>query len=393
MTVFADVLGQDRAVATFAAAAREGHHHTTGTHSQDMTHAWLITGPPGSGRSTIAQAFAAALVCPTGGCGDCDSCTAAAHGVHVDIERVVPEALIYPLAQVRELIHRSAIAPSGSSWHVIVIEDVDRFNDEGANTLLKSLEEPTAHTVWLLCAPSLDDVLPTISSRCRSVRLDTPSDSQVADTLIQRYDVDHAMAAFAARAAQGHIGWARALATDEHARMRRQQVLSMPSQLINLPSCFALATELLATAQEHADSITSPLDAHELSELRLVYGEGGEGEGIGTVARRAKPAIAELEKQQKRRARRVLRDQLDRALVDLIGLYRDVLVIQTTASVDLINDEMHLQLRQLATSSTPEDTMRRIDVITTARNQLTNDTAPALALESLMVGLKAPRSA
>ena len=201
------------------------------------------------------------------------------------------------------------------------------------------------------------------------------------------------MAAFAARAAQGHIGWARALATDEQARMRRQHVLSMPSQLGDLASCFALATELLATAKEHADSITTPLDEQELSALRLVYGEGGEGKGIGTLARRAKSAITDLENYQKRRARRVLRDQLDRPLVDLIGLYRDVLVVQTNASVDLINDEMHPQLRQLATSSTPEDTLRRIDVITTARNQLTNDTAPALALESLMVGLKAPRSA
>lgn len=393
MSAFADVLGQDSAVESLTAAAREAHHHTTGTHSQDMTHAWLITGPPGSGRSTIAHAFAAALVCPHVGCGHCESCTAAAHGVHVDIERVVPDGVGYPVAQVRELVHRSAIAPSRSPWHVIVIEDVDRFNDEGASTLLKSLEEPTVHAVWLLCAPSPDDVLPTIASRCRSVRLATPTDAQVAGTLIERYGVDPAMAAFAARAAQGHIGWARALATDEQARMRRQEVLSMPSHLGDLPSCFALAADLLGTAASYADSITTPLNARELTALRLAYGEGGEGKGIGTVGRRSKSAVAVLEKTQKNRARRVLRDQLDRALVDLTGFYRDVLVVQTNASVDLINDEMRPQLRHLATSSTPEDTIRRLDVITTARHQLTNDTAPTLALESLMVGLKAPRSA
>lgn len=408
MSVFAGVLGQDRAVATFAAALREARRSSSSTEvapsangeptsasarRQDMTHTWLITGPPGSGRSTIAQAFAAALVCPNGGCGTCDSCVAAEHHAHVDIESVVPDGIIYPIEQVRALIRRGTISPSGSAWHVIVVEDVDRFGELGAETLLKSLEEPPEHTVWLLCAPSLDDVLPTIASRCRHVRLDTPTVADVANTLIQTYGVDPAMAAFAARAGQGHIGWARALATDENARMRRQQVLSVPTQLNDLPSCFALAGELLANGQERADTITAPLDAKELSALMLAYGEGGEGKGIGTVGRRSKPAVKELERNQKRRGRRVLRDQLDRALVDLVGFYRDVLVVQTGAPVELLNDQMGLQVRQLAAASTPEDTIRRIDIITTARNQLTNDTAPILALESLMVGLKVPRSA
>ncbi len=408
MSAFAGVLGQDRAVATFAAAVREAHRSSSnaadatsasgeptpsGARRQDMTHTWLITGPPGSGRSTIAQAFAAALVCPNAGCGTCDSCVAAAHHAHVDIESVVPDGIIYPVEQVRTLIRRGVIAPSGSAWHVIVVEDVDRFNEVGAETLLKSLEEPPEHTVWLLCAPSLDDVIPTVASRCRHVRLDTPTVADVANTLIQTYGVDPAMAAFAARAGQGHIGWARALATDENARMRRQQVVSVPTQLTDLPSCFALAGELLASGQERADTITAPLDAKELSALTLAYGEGGEGKGIGTVGLRSKSAVKELKLNQKRRERRVLRDQLDRALVDLVGLYRDVLVVQTGASVELLNDQMGPQVRQLAAASTAEDTIRRIDIITTARNQLTNDTAPILALESLMVGLKAPRSA
>ena len=139
-----------------------------------MTHAWLVTGPPGSGRSTAALAFAAALVCPRGGCGDCEECVAVRHSAHVDVEHVVPEGVEYSVAEARELVGRSAISPARSSWHVFVVEDADRLNDASANALLKSVEEPPQGTVWVLCAPSTEDVLPTIRSRCRRM-LATPS--------------------------------------------------------------------------------------------------------------------------------------------------------------------------------------------------------------------------
>jgi DNA polymerase-3 subunit delta' len=273
---------------------------------------------------------------------------------------------------------------------VFVLEDADRLNPESANTLLKSIEEPTPGTVWVLCAPSTEDVLPTIRSRCRHLMLATPSTAEVADALTRALGVDPAMASFAARAAQGHIGRARALATDESARLRRQDVLRIPSQVNDLGSCLALAADLVATVTDDASSICDPLDEREMAALRAAYGEGGEGRGLGTVERRAKGQVKNLEDRQKRRRRRVVRDQLDRAIVDLIAFYRDVLVIQLGAGSDLVNDEMRPQLSRVAAEATPEDTLRRVDALERTRHLLEANVAPLLAFESLTVALKDP---
>ena len=248
--VFDQLVGQDHAVALLRAAAVEAPSVRAGQRAQSMTHAWLITGPPGSGRSTAALAFAAALVCPQGGCGTCGECTAVRHSAHVDVEHVVPESVTYAVDETRELVRRASISPSRAPWHVFVLEDADRLNPESANTLLKSIEEPTPGTVWILCAPSTEDVLPTIRSRCRHLMLATPTTAEVADALHRALGVDPAMAAFAARAAQGHIGRARALATDESARLRRQDVLRIPTQLRDLGSCLALAADLVAVVND-----------------------------------------------------------------------------------------------------------------------------------------------
>lgn len=273
---------------------------------------------------------------------------------------------------------------------MFVLEDADRLNPESANTLLKSIEEPTPGTVWILCAPSTEDVLPTIRSRCRHLMLATPTTAEVADALQRVLGVDAAMASFAARAAQGHIGRARALATDESARLRRQDVLRIPSQLRDLGACLALASDLVATVTEDAASICDPLDADEMQALRAAYGEGSEGRGIGTVERRAKGALKALEDRQKRRRRRVVRDQLDRAIVDLIAFYRDVLVVQLGAASPLVNDEMRPQIERVAAESSPEDTLRRVDALERTRNLLEANVAPLLAFESLTVSLRDP---
>ena len=388
--VFSDLVGQDHAAALLRAAAAEAPAARAGQRTSAMTHAWLITGPPGSGRSTAALAFAAALVCPQGGCGHCAECTAVRHSAHPDVEHVVPESVTYAVAETRELVMRSALTPSRAPWHVFVLEDADRLNPESANTLLKSIEEPTPGTVWVLCAPSTEDVLPTIRSRCRHLMLATPSTAQVAQALVDVLGVDPAMASFAARAAQGHIGRARALATDESARLRRQDVLRIPTQVTDLGSCLALAADLVATVTDDAASICDPLDENEMRALRQAYGEGSEGRGIGTVERRAKGALKALEDRQKKRRRRVVRDQLDRAVVDLIAFYRDVLVLQLGAFCDLVNDEMRPQIERVAAESNAEDTLRRVDALERTRHLLEANVAPLLAVETLTVSLKDP---
>ncbi len=388
--VFSPLVGQDVAVAALRAAAADAPATRAGRHSTAMTHAWLVTGPPGSGRSTAALAFAAALVCPQGGCGTCGECTAVAHSAHVDVEHVVPESVTYAVDETRELVRRSSIAPSRSPWHVFVLEDADRLNAESANTLLKSIEEPTPGTVWILCAPSTEDVLATIRSRCRHLMLATPTTAEVAKALVDKLGVDPAMASFAARAAQGHIGRARALATDEGARLRRQDVLRIPTQLHDLGSCLALAADLVGVATDDAAAICDPLDEREHAALRAAYGEGAEGRGIGTVERRAKGAFKALEDRQKRRRRRVVRDQLDRAIVDLIAFYRDVLVVQLGAGSELVNDEMRPQIERVAAESRPEETLRRVDALERTRHLLESNVPPLLAFESLTVSLRDP---
>ena len=390
MSVWDVVLGQDQVVEVFKLAVADAEKTRRGERGLGMAHAWLITGPPGSGRSTAALAFAAALMCPENGCGKCEECRAVKSGAHVDVERVIPYGQQFYQEDIVELLRRAAMPPARGAWHVIIMEDSDRLTDITGNTLLKTLEEPPPGTVWILCAPSVEDVLPTIRSRCRHVALVQPSVQAVAHELQQRHGVDAAMASFAARASQGHVGRARALATDETARLRRAEVLRVPTQIGDLPSCFSMATDLVATAKEDADAICVPLDEAETHALREAYGEGAEGRGIGTVERRGSKVFKDLKRQQDARARRVLRDQLDRALLDLISFYRDVLVVQTGGGVDLINDEMTSQINQVAKGSTPEDSLRRIDACRLAKIQIEGNVTPQLAMESLMVALRDP---
>lgn len=389
MSVFDALIGQEDAVSQFSKAAQDAHKIINGQAGNAMTHAWLITGPPGSGRSTSALAFAAALVCTQGGCGNCVDCQNALAGTHVDIEHVVPEGVIYSVEDTRALIERAALAPSRSHWHVIVIEDVDRFRAEAASTLLKSLEEPPPGTVWLLCAPTSDDVFETIRSRCRQVVLATPSLGLIAAQLTNRFGIDQHMAKFAARAAQGHIGRARALATDEAVRNRRNEILDMPTRVNSVVSCFEMAAAIVANANADTDAIVEPLDSQDEQNIRTAYGDGVEG--FKGVERQIKSAVKALEKRAKDRRRRVLSDQYDRVLLDLTGFYRDVLVLQSGSSIELINEEIRSKIEKVATSSTSAQTLKRIDAIRETRDNLLANVNPTSAFESMLVTFRNPQ--
>lgn len=393
MSVFDSLIGQEHAVAEMQRAAADARNITLGisepSTANSMTHAWLITGPPGSGRSTIALAFAAALVCPEGGCGTCADCRNAIAGTHVDIEHIVPEGIIYTVEDTRALIERAALAPSRSHWHVIVIEDVDRFRAESASTLLKSLEEPPPGTVWLLCAPTSDDVFETIRSRCRQVVLTSPTLGSIADQLTKRYGIDQQMAIFAARAAQGHIGRARALATDELVRERRNEILDMPIRVHSVVACFEMANKIVANANADTDSIVNPLDQQDEENIRTAFGDGVEG--FKGVERQIKSAVKALEKRAKDRRRRVLSDQYDRVLLDLTGFYRDVLVVQSGSDQPLINEEIRPKIEKIATSSTSTETLKRIDVIRETRDNLLANVNPVSAFEAMLVTLRNPQ--
>jgi DNA polymerase-3 subunit delta' len=382
--VFDDLVGQDAVVAQLSDAVRAAAATVRGEAGAGMSHAWLFTGPPGSGRSVAARAFGAALQCPNVGDGTCHECHTALSGAHADVEIVMPTGLSYSVAETRRLVARAALAPTRGLWQVTIVEDADRFTEQALNALLKALEEPPPRGVWLLCAPSAEDLLPTIRSRCRMVGLRIPPNDAVARYL-QSEGVDAETAQFAARAAQGHIGRARRLARDTEAARRRRDVLELPMHVGNIGGCFAAAARLVEAAKEEAAAVSEALDADEKAALREAMGDLG-GRGVAKP-RGVAGAISDLEKRQRSRSTRTQRDALDRALVDLAAFYRDVLVVQLGAGVELVNADLDHALTTLATASTPETTLRRIEAVLAAREAIDANVAPLLAVEAMAVSL------
>jgi DNA polymerase III subunit delta' len=373
--VWAELIGQTSAVATLQRAVA-GQPHA-------MSHAWLLTGPPGSGRSNAARAFAAALQCSSGGCGQCTECRTSLSGAHPDVTLVRTELLSIGVDEVRELVRRSAMSPTLGRWQVIVIEDADRITERGADALLKSIEEPAPRTVWILCAPTTDDVVATIRSRCRLLTLQTPTIPAVTRLLQTRDGIEPELAAYAARIAQGHIGRARVLARDEGARKRRQEVLQIPFQLQGLGACLTAAARLVEASSAEAAEATAELDARERAALEEALGFGTKG----ARPRQAQAAIKELEEQQRARTKRFQRDAIDRTLTELTGFYRDVLSIQTGSGAPLINEDLKPQIVVLARKSSPESTLHRIDALLGCRTALEGNVAPLLAVEAALIGL------
>jgi len=376
--VFADLVGQDAVVRQLTDAVA-GH---------GMTHAWLFTGPPGSGRSNAARAFAAALQCPEGGCGDCDSCHQTLGGTHPDVAIVVPEGLHLLIADARRVIDRASRAPVRGRWQVTLIEDADRMEERTSNTILKVVEEPPPHSVLMLCAPSIDDVLPTIRSRCRLVPLVVPSAEAVTGHLVG-LGVDPAIASFAARASQGHIGRARRLATDEAARTERAHVLALPRALARVDQALGAAKDLYEAAEAEAKALAADRDEAERESLATALGAGATGKGLsGATPRGGAGALKELEKRQKSRYTRTLRDALDRALVDLAAFYRDVLAIQLGTSAAPVHTDLTAEAGSLARSSTPEATLRRLDAVLACRTAIDENVNPQLAVEAMALALR-----
>jgi DNA polymerase-3 subunit delta' len=391
MSVFDDLVGQEPVVAQLQAAAVAAGRIVGGDESVSgaMTHAWLFTGPPGSGRSVAARGFAAALQCPDAGCGHCSACHQSLAGTHADVAIVVPEGLSLGVAEVRRIVAHTARRPTAGRWQVTLIEDADRMPDYASNALLKAIEEPPPRGVLLLCAPSVEDLLPTIRSRCRLVPLRTPPVDAVAEVLIRRDGVDPAMAAFAAQAAQGHIGRARRLALYEDARSERRDVLSLPRSLQGVGSSLQAAKDLVDAAQAEAARLTQDRDASEREELSTALGGGATGKGYtGSAPKGGAGALKELEKRQKSRGTRTSRDALDRALIDLAAFYRDVLVLQLGTGTPVIHGDLVDQAAAIARATTPESTLRRIEAVLDCRTALDGNVAPLLAVESMALALR-----
>ena len=380
-SVYDDLVGQDH-ITTILKGAVEASR--TGEESQEMTHAWVFTGPPGSGRSSAAVAFAQALVCANKGCGACNECLSAKNGSHPDVEIIRTEGLSIKVEEVRELLTRVAWAPSMGGWRVVVMEDADRLTESAANALLKAIEEPGTRTVWLLCAPTLHDVLPTIRSRCRHIQLHTPSDEAVASVLINRDGISEQMAHFAAKVSQGHIGRAKYLALNESVRSNRTTIMHLPLQLGSLAAAFKAAQTLVDLATTSANASSEERDEREIAALQEAYGKGATGRGMASGAAKA---VKELEKEQKSRSTRMVRDSIDGALLDIATFYRDVMMVQSGNTESMINTDMREQIESYAAKHPASSTISKINAIMDARTNLAHNAAPLVTCEALMCRL------
>jgi DNA polymerase-3 subunit delta' len=402
MTVWDALVGQDDVVGGLRVAAADAARVVArGRPGRGaMTHAWLFTGPPGSGRSVAARAFAAALQCTEPervpgaepGCGHCDGCHTALAGTHSDVSVVTPQGLTIGVGEARALVAGSARAPGLGRWQVVLVEDADRLTESAANALLKAVEEPPARGVWLLCAPTAEDVGVTIRSRCRLVRLRVPPLPAVAG-MVQRTDgVDQAVASWAARAAQGHVGRARRLATDEQARQRRLQVLDLVKALGSVGRCYAAARDLVDAVKEDAERAVKPLEEEETAALLLALGSGGtkgKGRASSTAPRGSAGAVKALEDRQRSRATRTRRDAFDLALTDLAAFYRDVLLLQSGARVAAVHGDAAAVAAKVARESTPEQALRRIEAVLACGRAVEANVDPLLAVEEMALALRA----
>lgn len=381
MTVWDELTGQDEAIAIVRAAASSATMpRSSAEAARGMTHSWLITGPPGSGRSNLAFAFATALLSPGTTEGDLTARRQVDARTHPDLSVLSTERVIISIDEVRALVTSSQFAPSVGRFRVMVIEDADRMTERTSNVLLKALEEPPERTVWILCAPSEADLLPTIRSRVRTVRLKVPSVADVAALIERRDGVDAATAERAARHAQSHIGMAHRLATNEEARRRREQTLQLALAVRSVSDAVLTAATLLDIAGADATAITVERDAEEREHaLRSLGVEPG-----GAVPPALRAQLRQLEDDQKRRATRSLRDGIDRILTDLLSLYRDAMMLQLGGSSELVNLELRAPLSALSTHTTPADTLAAMDAVATARQRIDGNVAPALALEAML---------
>lgn len=354
-----------------------------------ITQSWLICGPPGSGRSNMARAFAAALESPDHGMSAEPTRVTqqVLAGTHPDVTVLTTNKVTIGIDQVREIITTSEQMPATAPWRIIIIEDVDRMLERTTNVLLKEIEEPAEHCIWLLCAPSAQDVLPTIRSRTRIVNLAVPSTQAVAGFLTSTTNVEPKVAQRAARLAEGHIGIAKLYATDERVMSDRDELVVGVLNLARASDAVLLAGNLIDNAKAQAEADANRITAGQEAEFRRINGLA-PSDRIPPKLRGVFNQIAKKD-DVKRLVTRRTRDVLDRALNSIASIYRDVAVLQNNAedSVGLINLENRSSITELSVRLNRAGAVTRLDEVAHARKRLAGNGNPLLVFESLFCAL------
>ncbi|MBZ8177567.1 DNA polymerase III subunit delta' [Corynebacterium poyangense] len=379
-----DTPAVQRIILEAAQAARQ-----TGTSTSAMTHAWVFTGPPGSGRSVAALCLAAALVCEASDLehlGTSEAAHKVFHDSHTDVVHVVPEELSIGVDRVRGIIRDAAKMPTVAPWRVLIMEDADRLTESAANTLLKTVEEPPERTVIILCAPSIDpeDFSVTLRSRCRHVYVPTPSRAEITRILVEEEGASHADAELAAAASARHIGRARRLVRSPEAQQRRAQILGLAELINHGDQAFRTVTAIVKAVQKETEESYAQANAEEIQKLKDALGMGAKGKGAHKALRGATGQIRDLEKQHKKQHTRRVRDVLDLALFDLAGLYRDALMLKTGANVELTHPDFEGLAREIAEGTDASRIVACVDAVRTCREQLGQNVTPAVAMDAMV---------
>lgn len=352
--------------------------------SQAPTHAWLFTGGAGSLNRQAASVFAATLLCDQPdpadrGCGTCRGCVTVMNGSHADFTHFRTEAVSISIDEARELVLKAQDRPSVSRWRVILLEDTERMPERTSNVLLKAIEEPPPHTIWLLTAPSPADVLVTIRSRCRPVQLPVPQAQAIA-AYLESTGVEAGLAHRAATLSLGDAEVAHRLATVPQALTRREDLARLPLRIRTLSSAMEAAERLISLADQDAADATQQRDAAERAELLAMLGIA-EGERVAPTLR---AQVRRLEEQQKRRARRIQTDTLIRAVADIQTVLRDALTLQLGAQAPLLNEYLREPLQEYAARTSPTQTLSDVQAVETTLRRLRTNANARLALEALM---------
>lgn len=360
-----------------------------------MTHAWLFTGPPGSGRSVAAVAFAAALECDNPnivGCGTCEQCQAVRQDRHSDVVHEVPRGLSISVETMRDkVIEPAVMRPAIGRWRVVILDNADRLTDSAANALLKTVEEPPAHTVIMMCTPSTDptDIMPTLLSRSRHLYVPQPSTAEVTTMLLQDPEVNEAAARLAAAATGQHIGRARRLVRDEQAQRRRMNILHIAEDIFHGSTAFFAISRIYKEVVAAAEADLDAENKEEIEQLRTALGMGAKGKGAQKALRGAQGEIKNLENVQKRRKQRAIRDALDLALVDLAGLYRDALIqVDAGEQLALTHPDMQPHSAELAAKVGFSGLVACLEAIMQTREALQHNVSPETALDGMIGKLR-----
>jgi DNA polymerase III subunit delta' len=354
-SLFADVVGQDGAVAQLRAAARR------------PVHAFLLHGPPGSGKRAAAQGLAAALLCPSGGCGACNSCRRALAGTHPDLVVVERSGAALDVDEARLIVSRAQRRPLESARQVLMVTDL-HLAERAVPALLKTVEEPPPATVFVLLADDLPSMLATIVSRCVQVAFEPVPEEAVVEWLTRR-GVPRDQAESVARASGGRLDRAGLLVGDPGYGARQQQWRAVPTRLDGSGAAAAVvAAELLASA----DEALAPLRDQHAADLAALAEQAELTGARGVTGRR------QVEERHKREERRWRTDDLRFGLATLAEVYRDRLVAVVGAVGDATSAGRAAESGRAA---------RQVDAIGEASVALGRNANESLMMEALMVEL------